>query len=146
MTRTQTSPRRTRQTIAQQRFLRRRQKLAAILEGELDPRYPLRHGLRSWARIPSGNRAAVAAPLQEIVGLLRDPATTVSERTLRRVLAFVTDPASPAYGEYPTQAGFAAHALADDVRADGPAGTRGSLAPGTALREPGMPLTSPRCS
>ena len=31
--------------------------------------------------------------------------------------AFVTDPASPVYGSYPTQAGFAAHALADDVRA-----------------------------
>jgi hypothetical protein len=116
MTRTQTSPRRTRQTIAQQRFLRRRQKLATILESELDPRYPLRHGLRSWARIPSANRAAVAGPLQEIVGLLRDPAITVSERTLRRVLAFVTDPVSPVYGPHPTQAGFMAHALADDVR------------------------------
>jgi hypothetical protein len=129
-TRTQTSPRRTRQAIAQQKFLRRRQKLAAILESELDPRYPLRHGLRSWARIPSANRATVAEPLQEIVTLLRDPATTVSERTLRRVLAFVTDPASPAYGQYPTQAGFAAQALADDVRAHAQAHTRSSPAPG----------------
>jgi hypothetical protein len=140
MTNTQVSPRRTRQTIAQQRFLRRRHKLAAILASELDPRYPLRHGLRSWARIPSANRAPVTEPLLEIVALLRDPATTISGGTLRRILAFVTDPASPVYGQYPTQAGFAAHALADDVRAHRPARMHGSLAPGAALREPGVVL------
>ena len=113
--------------IAQQKFLRRRHKLAAILESELDPRYPLRHGLRSWARIPSANRSAVGEPLLQIVMLLRDPAITISERTLRRVLAFVTDPASPVYGDYPTQAGFAAHALADDVRARARGSSRGVI-------------------
>ena len=127
MTRTLAAPRRTRQMIAQQKFLRRRHKLAGILESELDPRYPLRHGLRSWARIPSANRAAVSEPVLQIVTLLRDPAITVSERTLRRVLAFVTDPASPVYGSYPTQAGFAAHALADDVRAQARGSSRSVL-------------------
>lgn len=109
-------PRRTRQTIAQQKFLRRRRRLAAIVENLLDPRYPLRHGLRSSPRIPAANRAAVADSLQQIVALLRDPAVTVPERALRRVLAFVTDPASPVYGAYRNQAGFAAHSLVDEVR------------------------------
>ena len=98
-TRGLTLPRRTRQTVARERFLRRRQKLAAILESELDPRHPLKHGLRSWERIPPANRTAVAEALREIVALLRDPAVTIPERALRRVLAFVTDRASPAYGE-----------------------------------------------
>jgi hypothetical protein len=35
----------------------------------------------------------------------------------RLVLAFVTDRTSPAYGEYPNQAGFAAHSLVAEVRA-----------------------------
>jgi hypothetical protein len=112
-----TLPRRTRQTVARERFLRRRQKLAAILESELDALHPLRHGLRSWERIPRANRTAVAESLHEIVTLLRDPAVTIPERALRRVLAFVTDRTSPAYGEYPNQAGFAAHSLVAEIRA-----------------------------
>jgi hypothetical protein len=112
-----TFPRHTRQTIAQQRFLRRRRTLAAILESALDPRYPLGHGLRSSLRIPGANRTAVAEPLLDVATLLRDPAVTIPKRTVRRILAFVTDPASPAFGEYPTQAGFAACALVDEARA-----------------------------
>jgi hypothetical protein len=113
----QAFPRRTRQTTAQQRFLRRRRNLAAILESALDPRYPLRHGLRSSPRIPGANRTAVAEPLRHIAALLRDPAITIPKRTLPRILAFVTDPTSPVFGEYPTQAGFAAYSLVDEARA-----------------------------
>ena len=91
-------PRRTRQTLARERFLRRRRSLAGVVEGALDPRFPQRHGLRPWPRIPHANRAAVLEPLQRIAVLLRDPAITVPDRTLRRVMGFVTDPASPAYG------------------------------------------------
>ena len=116
-TRTLPLPRRTRQTVAQERFLRRRRKLAAIVESELDPRHPLKHGLRSSERIPPANRATVAESLQDIVTMLRDPAVTIPERTLRRVLAFVTERTSPAYGAYPNQAGFAAHSLVAEVRA-----------------------------
>ena len=108
--------RRTRQTVARERFLRRRRKLAAIVEAELDPLHPLRHGLGSWVRVPGANRAAVAEPLQQIITLLRDPAVTISDHTLRRVLAFVTDRGSPVYGEYANQAGFAAHSLAEEIR------------------------------
>jgi hypothetical protein len=88
-----------------------------MLESELDPRQPLRHGLRLWTRIPAANRGAVAEPLRHIVALLRDPAVTISDRTLRNVLAFVTEPRSPAYGDYPNQAGFAAHSLVEEIRA-----------------------------
>lgn len=119
-------PRRTRQSVARERFLRRRRKLAAIVEGALDPTHPLRHGLGSWVRIPAANRAAVAGPLRHIVMLLRDPSVTISEQTLRGVLAFVTDQGSPAYGAYPNQAGFAAHALAEDVRARAARSGRGA--------------------
>jgi hypothetical protein len=114
---TRTLPRRTRQTVAHQRFLRRRRSLAAILESALDPRHALRHGLRSLPRIPVANRTAVAEPLHHLVTLLRDPAITISKRTLRRVLEFATHPTSPLYGEYPIQAGFAAHSLVDEARA-----------------------------
>jgi hypothetical protein len=114
---TRSAPRRTRQTIAQDRFWRRRRKLAAILEGELDPHAPLRHRLGFWERIPAANRPAVGESLTQIVMLLRNPAVVISERTLRNVLAFVTEPSSPAYSAYPNQAGFAAHALAAEIRA-----------------------------
>jgi hypothetical protein len=114
-TRTRSAPRRTRQTVAQERFLRRRQKLAVIVASALDPGHPLRHRLGPWERIPGANRDALSGPMEQIVILLRDPAVTISERTLRRVLAFVTDGSSPAYGEYPNQAGFAAHALAQEI-------------------------------
>jgi hypothetical protein len=113
-------PRRTRQTLARERFLRRRRSLAAIVEGAIDPGFPQRHGLRPWPRIPHTNRAAVSEPLERIAGLLRDPAITVPDRTLRRVMGFVTDPASPAYGRYPNQAGFAAYSLLEEVSALSP--------------------------
>ena len=48
------------------------------------------------------------------------PAITVADRTLRRVMGFVTDPASPAYGRYPNQAGFAAYSLLEEVAALSP--------------------------
>jgi hypothetical protein len=58
----------------------------------------------------------VFEPLQQIAKLLRDPSVTIPERTLRSVLAFVTQPSSAAFGEYPTQASFCAHSLVDEIR------------------------------
>ena len=110
-------PRRTRQTIAQQRVVRRRHNLAAILESALDPCSPLRHRVSAWPRMPAANRAAVAEPLAQVARLLRDRRVTIPERTLRRVLAFVTQPNSMIYGEYPNQARFGAYSLVDEVRA-----------------------------
>jgi hypothetical protein len=118
-TQIQTVPRPTRQARLQKRFLRRRQRLAAILERALEPRYPLRHGLQPWPRIPSANRHVVFEPLAKVAILLRDPSVAIPERTLRNVLAFVTDPASAIYGEYPTQASFRAHSLIDEIRGHG---------------------------
>ena len=115
-TTTQTVPRPTRQARMQKRFLRRRQRLAAILERALDARYPLKHGLQPWPRSPRANRSVVFEPLQQIAKLLRDPSVTIPERTLRSVLAFVTQPSSAAFGEYPTQASFCAHSLVDEIR------------------------------
>jgi hypothetical protein len=115
-TTTHTVPRPSRQARLQKRFLRRRQRLAAILERALDARYPLKHGLQPWPRIPRENRSVVFEPLEQIAALLRDPAITIPERTLRNVLAFVTHPSSAAFGEYPTQASFRAHSLVDEVR------------------------------
>jgi hypothetical protein len=132
---TRSAPRRTRQTIAQDRFRRRREKLAVILERELDPHVPLRHRLGFWERIPPTNRAGVGLPLAQIVTLLRDPVVTISERTLRTVLAFVTEPGSPAYGEYPNQAGFAAHALVAEIR--GHSAPRLEAPPPLRLRDEG---------
>jgi hypothetical protein len=109
--------RRTRQTIAQERVVRRRHNLAAILESALDPRSPLRHRVDAWPRMQAANRAAVAEPLAQIATLLRDRRVTIPERTLRRVLAFVTHPDSMIYGEYPNQARFGAYSLVDEVRA-----------------------------
>ena len=115
-TTTHTVPRPSRQARLQKRFLRRRQRLAAILERALDARYPLRHGLQPWPRIPRENRSVVFEPLEQIAQLLRDPAITIPERTLRNVLAFVTHPSSAAFGGYPTQASFRAHSLLDEIR------------------------------
>jgi hypothetical protein len=112
---TRSAQRRTRQTVAQERFLRRRQKLAVIVASAFDPWHPLRHRLGLWERIPAANRAALSGPMEHVITLLRDPAVTISDRTLRRVLAFVTDGSSPAYGQYPNQAGFAAHELAQEI-------------------------------
>lgn len=65
----------------------------------------------------AANRAAVAEPLAQIATLLRDRRVTIPERTLRRVLAFVTHPDSTIYGVYPNQARFGAYSLVDEVRA-----------------------------
>jgi hypothetical protein len=110
-------PRRNRQAIAQQRVVRRRHNLAVILESALDHRSPLRHRVDAWPRIPAANRAVVAEPLAHIAALLRDRKVTIPERTLRRVLAFVTQPDSVIYGEHPNQARFGAHSLVEEVRA-----------------------------
>ena len=69
--------------------------------------------------------------------MLRDPAVTIPERTLRLVLAFVTDRTSPAYGEYPNQAGFSAHSLVAEVRACSAGQGRSPLAGERAVRERG---------
>jgi hypothetical protein len=96
---------------------RSRRSLAVTLEAALDPGHAIRWGVRTWPRIPRANRIAVAEPLREVAALLRDPAAEIPESALLRVMAFASHPKSPVYGRYPTQAGFAAHALADEVRA-----------------------------
>jgi hypothetical protein len=95
----------------------RRRSVAAALEITLDPQLARRRALLYWPRIPRANRAAVTEPLQEIVLLLRDPAISLPEEALRRVLALVTHPASPLYGPYVNAARFAAWALVDELRA-----------------------------
>jgi hypothetical protein len=97
---------------------RSRRSLATTLEIALDPEHAARRGLRSWPRIPRANRVAVEEPMREILTLLRDPAVRVPERSWQRVLAFVSHPGSPAFGRYPNQAGFVAHALADELRSE----------------------------
>ena len=72
-TTTQTVPRPTRQARMQKRFLRRRQRLAAILERALDARYPLKHGLQPWPRIPRANRSVVFEPLEQIASCSATP-------------------------------------------------------------------------
>ena len=42
---------------------RKRRRLAATLEIALEPQHAVRHGLRTWPRIPQANRVAVAEPL-----------------------------------------------------------------------------------
>jgi hypothetical protein len=96
---------------------RKRRRLAATLEIALDPRHAVRHGLRTWPRIPQANRVAMAEPLREIASLLRDPAVTLPEDALPEIMAFASHPTSPAFGPHPVRAKFAAYALVDDVRA-----------------------------
>jgi hypothetical protein len=109
--------RRASQTVAPAGVSRSRRSLAKTLEVALDPGHGVRRGLNSWPRIPRANRVAVAEPMREIILLLHDPAKAIPERTWQRVLAFVSHPASPAFGEYPNQAGFAAYTLVAEVRA-----------------------------
>ena len=90
---------------------RSRRDLASTLELTLDPRLGVRRGLRTWPRVPRANRDAVAEPLGEIVSLLRDPAVAISERAEQRVRVLATHPTSPAYGQHPNRAGFAAWSL-----------------------------------
>ena len=106
----------TRRTIARQRVSRGRRYLAGTLEMTLQPRYAARRGLRSWPRVPHDNRDAAAAPVREIISLLRNPSVSIPDDVLRRVMALTTHPASPLYGQYSTQARFAAFALAADLR------------------------------
>ncbi len=98
------------------RLSRRRKSLAATLEIALEPRHAVRRGLLTWPRIPQANRVAVSEPLREVASLLRDPAVTVPESALPRIMAFATHPASPAFGPHPVRAKFAAYALLDEVR------------------------------
>jgi hypothetical protein len=106
----------TRHTIPRQRASRKRRNLAGTLEMTLQPRYAVRRGLRSWPRIPHDNRDAAAAPVQEIISLLRDPSVSIPDDVLRRVMALATHPASPLYGQYSTQARLAAFALVAELR------------------------------
>ena len=103
-------------TTSPARVSRARRNLASTIDMTLEPRDGVRRGLRSWPRIPRANRAAVAEPLTEIAALLRDPEVTISASTARRILALATHPASPAYGQHPNRAGFAAWALLAELR------------------------------
>jgi hypothetical protein len=103
--------------IARGRLTRRRKNLAATLEIALEPQHAVRRGLLTWPRIPQANRLAVSEPLREVASLLRDPAVTVPENALPRIMAFASHPASPAFGPHPVRAKFAAYALVDEVRA-----------------------------
>ena len=110
------TPHHKRQTPAS-RLSRKRKSLAATLEIALEPRHAARRGLLTWPRIPQVNRVAVSEPLREVASLLRDPAVTVPESALPRIMAFASHPASPAFGPHPVRAKFAAYALVDEVRA-----------------------------
>ena len=79
--------------------------------------HAVRRGLISWPRIPLANRVAVAEPMREITCSCATRSKAIPERTLQRMLAFVSHPASPAFGAYPNQAGFAAYTLVAEVRA-----------------------------
>ena len=105
-----------RQTTLPARVSRRRRNLAGTLEMTLEPRYAVRRGLRNWPRIPHDNRDAAAGPVREIISLLRDPSVSIPDDVLRRVTALTTHPASPLYGQYSTQARFAAFAMAAELR------------------------------
>ncbi|HET6173411.1 MAG TPA: hypothetical protein VFD90_12425 [Gaiellales bacterium] len=95
---------------------RRRWSLAGTLEISLAPSLAQRHTLNFWPRIPYANREAMAEPMEEIIGLLRDPAAEIPEEALSSILGLATHPASPAFGPYPIQARFAAYSLADELR------------------------------
>jgi hypothetical protein len=103
--------------LGHQPVSRKRRSLAATLEIALAPNHPARRGLRTWPRMPRANRAAIAQPLREIVSLLRDPHVSLADDRLPEIMAFASLPTSPAFGPHPAQAGFLAHALADEIRA-----------------------------
>jgi hypothetical protein len=119
----QVVPRRYRQTRTEWDVSRGRKRLAGTLEISLDPQLARRRGLLHWPHIPCANRVAMAEPMEEIVLLLRNPAVSIPDDTLPRILALATHPESPAFGPYPNRARFAAWALADELR-------DGVLAPG----------------
>lgn len=93
-----------------------RRSLATTLELSLEPRRAARRGL-IWPRIPRANREAIAEPVEQIAGLLRDTAVAIPEGALDRILALATHPRSPAYDRYPNRARFAAWSLVDELRA-----------------------------
>jgi hypothetical protein len=92
-----------------------RSALAVTLELTLDPRRAARRGLPFWPRIPRANREAIAEPLRQIVGVLRDSRIAIPDGALARIRALATNPTSPAYGHYPNRARFAAWSLADEL-------------------------------
>ena len=96
---------------------RQRQRLAGTLEMTLQPRHSVRRRLPDWPRIPHDNRDAAAEPLRQIIAVLRDPSTIISDQVFRRLVELTTHPASPLYGQYSTQARFRAFALAAELRA-----------------------------
>jgi len=104
------------ETVLRPRASRRRLNLASTLEIAIEPALAPRHSLSYWPRIPYASRLAIAEPMQEIVSLLRDPETEISDELLERALALATHPASPAFGPYPIQARFAAYSLLDELR------------------------------
>ena len=112
-----TLPSRASRRAANATVSRNRRSLAVTLEIALEPRHAVRRGLRTWPRMPLANRVAVAKPLREIVSLLRDPEVTLSDDTLPEIMAFASLPTSPAFGPHPVRASFAAHALAERLRA-----------------------------
>jgi hypothetical protein len=114
---TRVLPRRAPRTLAPCNVSQGRRGLATTLEIALEPHHAVRRGLRTWPRIPPANLMAIAEPLREIVSSLRDPEIDVPKSALPHVLAFVSSPASPAFGPHPTRAMFAAYALADELRA-----------------------------
>jgi len=93
-----------------------RRSLATTLELTLDPRRAARRGL-VWPRVPRANREAIAEPVQQIAGLLRDSAVAIPDSALARIRALATHPASPAYDRSPTRARFIAQSLADELQA-----------------------------
>lgn len=107
---------RARRADARQRASRGRQRLAGTLETTLQPRFAARSELRSAQRVPHDNRDAAATPVWEIILLLRNPAVSISDAVLRRITGLTTHPASPLYGQYSTQARYAAFALAAELR------------------------------
>jgi hypothetical protein len=101
--------------IVRQRVSRRRRYLGGTLEMTLEPKYAVRRGLRNWPRIPHNNRNAAAAPMREIISLLRDPSIDIPDHVVRRVAALTT-PQSPLYGQHANQARGAVLALANELR------------------------------
>ncbi len=109
-------PRRFLRTRTDPDVSRGRKRLAGTLEISLDPKLALRRGLLHWPHIPWANRVAMAEAMEEIVMLLRNPAVAIPDEALPRILALATHPESPAFGDYPNRARFAAWALADELR------------------------------
>ena len=112
----QAVPRRFQRTRGEPGVSRGRRRLAGTLEISLDPKLAMRRGLVYWPHIPWENRVAMSEAMEEIVLLLRNPAVTISDDALQRILVLATHPESAAFGPYPNRARFAAWALADELR------------------------------